>query len=717
MKRVLKVGSLVALIGVLSVLWLLAQSDSPTEASSHPLPATGPGFAATIDETAPADPTVPPADDNCPVDMPCKVRTDVVIGPGQPAYPLGYVTPGAMLVVPGAVVPDGTRVGMAAFQIMLALSNSSDCSSDGFPFAAQTLLFDATTDLANSTGDSGALSAADGWPTQLDDEKGLVEAQYPGAHLWARYVGVFQIDPSALLGGPVPAIQLPLNILTFRLPDGNFLTTQLIADPSVALASDGALNLPFPGIKACTPFHAQLTIQGVAVPNVPPGADPPPTVIPLRVCRAEGVHAFVGIFLDLNSNTVRDLTLRADPVTCGDVQPPPPPPPGDADGDGVPDESDNCPQTPNPGQADSDGDGRGDACDPDIDNDGFPNFIEHRLGSNPFDPASTPEHIALSGTCLDGRDNDGDGAVDEADTGCRPFADFDGDGFPNLVEEILGSDPNNPDSTPEHSAIAPTCFDGVDNDGDGLTDTADPGCHLFLDTDGDGFLDRLEVAVGSDPENPESTPEVAPVPGACADGLDNDLDGLVDTADPGCGPALDDSDGDGFAGPVEEHLGSDPASAGSAPEHILLPHTCDDGLDNDADGAVDFEDPGCMVLDADGDGSLNHEDGDDDNDSFSDAEEESLGTLPVTACAATPSADDEDTDAWPIDFHDDQRAGMQDLIFAFVTTLYPLGLNQAAVGPLVRVDMNGDNWINIQDVIFGYVTKLAPTGLNKTCTP
>jgi hypothetical protein len=37
--------------------------------------------------------------------------------------------------------------------------------------------------------------------------------------------------------------------------------------------------------------------------------------------------------------------------------------PPDSDGDGIPDPSDNCPQTPNPGQADGDGDGIGDACD------------------------------------------------------------------------------------------------------------------------------------------------------------------------------------------------------------------------------------------------------------------------------------------------------------------------------------------------------------------
>lgn len=35
----------------------------------------------------------------------------------------------------------------------------------------------------------------------------------------------------------------------------------------------------------------------------------------------------------------------------------------DSDGDGVPDATDNCPNTANPGQADADGDGIGDACD------------------------------------------------------------------------------------------------------------------------------------------------------------------------------------------------------------------------------------------------------------------------------------------------------------------------------------------------------------------
>jgi hypothetical protein len=57
-------------------------------------------------------------------------------------------------------------------------------------------------------------------------------------------------------------------------------------------------------------------------------------------------------------------------------------------------------------------------------------------------------------------------------------------------------------------ASVPACSDGVDNDGDGLTDApADPGCF--------GPAELLE-----DP--------------ACNDGMDNDHDGLIDLADPDC---------------------------------------------------------------------------------------------------------------------------------------------------------------------------------------
>lgn len=70
------------------------------------------------------------------------------------------------------------------------------------------------------------------------------------------------------------------------------------------------------------------------------------------------------------------------------------PPAPDTDGDAVPDATDNCPTVANglaqagiPGvgnQTDTDGDGLGDACDDDIDGDGYTNGQEVALGGNPL---------------------------------------------------------------------------------------------------------------------------------------------------------------------------------------------------------------------------------------------------------------------------------------------------------------------------------------------
>jgi hypothetical protein len=89
------------------------------------------------------------------------------------------------------------------------------------------------------------------------------------------------------------------------------------------------------------------------------------------------------------------------------------------------------------------------------------------------------------------------------------------------------------------------CNDGNDNDADGLIDEADPGCSI-------NEHDRE-----------------APDPVQCVDGLDNDADTFIDAEDPGCEDAEDDEE-------------RDPTRA------------CNDGVDNDEDGLTDFpNDPGC----------------------------------------------------------------------------------------------------------------------------
>ena len=134
------------------------------------------------------------------------------------------------------------------------------------------------------------------------------------------------------------------------------------------------------------------------------------------------------------------------------------------------------------------------------------------------------------------------------------------------------------------------------------------GVPLPRDSDQDGFTDEAEFIFDSDGANSASTPESffvyvqMGIP-LCSNGRDEDLDGLVDDADPGCA----ESDFDPHVmGPVEDAveglLGSDPSDPSSYPEHFLfdaavLPNMgyrlCEDGYDNDLDGLPDGEDPGC----------------------------------------------------------------------------------------------------------------------------
>ena len=94
----------------------------------------------------------------------------------------------------------------------------------------------------------------------------------------------------------------------------------------------------------------------------------------------------------------------------------------------------------------------------------------------------------------------------------------------------------------ESLSVAPEagtqCTDTIDNDGDGVADTNDPGCH----TDNDATN-----AASFDPTDNDETDRRAPTGGSgdegdddggddaqCSDGRDNDGDGVIDEDDPGC---------------------------------------------------------------------------------------------------------------------------------------------------------------------------------------
>jgi len=78
---------------------------------------------------------------------------------------------------------------------------------------------------------------------------------------------------------------------------------------------------------------------------------------------------------------------------------------GDSDGDGLLDNADNCTLVANADQRDTNGDGYGNACDPDLDDDGTVNVVDLRLFKAAFlseDPDA---------------DFDGNGSVTFADLG------------------------------------------------------------------------------------------------------------------------------------------------------------------------------------------------------------------------------------------------------------------------------------------------------------
>lgn len=240
--------------------------------------------------------------------------------------------------------------------------------------------------------------------------------------------------------------------------------------------------------------------------------------------------------------------------------------------------------------------------------------------------------------CSDGVDNDSDGLIDAADPACHTDKDPDNGA---TYEPALD------DESAEGSAPPPLpqCMNGIDDDSDGLVDMDDPGCH----TDGDAS--NLASYVPGD--NSEGDP-VPPAPpentlALCSDGIDNDSDGLTDLADPDCAaffPALsvhlsilNAHEGTATTSDVELSVDGDPIADGTSTttspgSHTVLgilststpytvsyggdcdgagsvllsigdtksctvtvedvaPPQCSDGLDNDSDGKVDADDPGC----------------------------------------------------------------------------------------------------------------------------
>jgi hypothetical protein len=170
----------------------------------------------------------------------------------------------------------------------------------------------------------------------------------------------------------------------------------------------------------------------------------------------------------------------------------------------------------------------------------------------------------------DGIDNDCDGIVD--DTGMAEICNGIDDNCDGKVDEgfNLQADPLNcgmcghvcptADICTGGNCMVRTeteCADGIDNDNNGLTDCQDPSCNGISCGTGCACADGGQIEI------------------ACHDMMDNDNDGLKDCADPDC---------------LGQSCGAGCICASDAGFTETL---CNDLLDNDMDGLKDCADPDC----------------------------------------------------------------------------------------------------------------------------
>ena len=296
-------------------------------------------------------------------------------------------------------------------------------------------------------------------------------------------------------------------------------------------------------------------------------------------------------------------------------------PTGDLDGDGLTNEREEELGT-DPRNPDTDGDGVNDGAevedgsdplDPgsfaDADRDLVPDTIELADGSDPNDPASFV-------------DSDGGGTADHIETityanfGIPPtdiqdhgddWRDFDGDGLPDRLEIVIGSDPASSDS--------PTADGAGDETGNGVSNAVEAwlstsgiaSVDATSDFDRDGYPDTMEVAFGMNPLR--------------ADEKDSDGDGVPDVIELLAGLDIDastDSDADDVPDAREIAMGSDPLDANSP--------VANGAMDDDGDGVSNAVE---RVLQALGGPADVDQDTDTDGDGVGDADEIRFGLDPL----------------------------------------------------------------------------------------
>ena len=183
-----------------------------------------------------------------------------------------------------------------------------------------------------------------------------------------------------------------------------------------------------------------------------------------------------------------------------------------------------------------------------------------------------------TGLCFDGRDNDADGVTDCEDTDCATdplcaLPEVCDNGFDDDLDGLTDCEDDDCFGDPACFTGDEVCTNGIDDDRDGATDCADSTCVL--------------------------TPECIGAEN-CGNGIDDDGNGRVDCEDPSC--SVDpscflsencnngvDDDGDTLVDCDDPSCAIRPACQGANREN------CGNGIDDDDDGLVDCDDFGCVI--------------------------------------------------------------------------------------------------------------------------
>ncbi len=326
--------------------------------------------------------------------------------------------------------------------------------------------------------------------------------------------------------------------------------------------------------------------------------------------------------------------------------------PEDFDGDGFmgnfptshaeydPDDNNACDPDPEKITCDLDGDGIPNGTDTDDDGDGVPDLTD----IDPYDPESDSDGDGIS----DIDETGGDGVYDVGTDSNPQDDDTDNDNIPDGIEDInqngvidgTETDPSNPDTDGDgiNDGVEDRNQNGMLDDGEtNPLDACDPGAEDegSCDSDGDGLIndedpddDNDGVLDGDDanPTNPNSDSDNDGIPDGVETGGDASYDVGIDS-----NPLSADTDGDGIPdGSEDRNLNGevDPGELNPAQADTDGDGTSDqdedinqNGLfdDNETD-ATDPCDPAPLfdTCDFDGDGDLNQDDTDDDNDGVPD---------------------------------------------------------------------------------------------------